>query len=150
DGVRFRALPRRPDGRCYAAHQQRGTGYFALSAARADAAGTAHRRERICRLALMTAQSFFRGAALDLSDQVVEDAQVLGVQRVAAAATEMIMERAHCGLRIVHRITDDRQRRPRVEAWRRGETFEAWIGPQAETVCGQRRPWEQRARVILA
>src|SRR5574337_1346009 len=89
-------------------------------------------------------------AALDLADQVVEDARVLGIQGVAAHAAEMVVERAHHALRIVQRIADRGQRHPWIKAGRRIGQGGERIGPQAEAIGGECRPRKQRAGIDLA
>ena len=86
----------------------------------------------------------------DLAGQVVEDAQVVGVQHVAAGAAKVVVEGAHHGGAVIQRVADRSQRQPRVEAGRWGGQAGQRVRPQAETGCGKRRPWKQRARVVLA
>src|SRR5699024_245891 len=89
-------------------------------------------------------------AAFDLAREVVEDAQVLGVQHVAAGAAVMVVEGAYRGGPVVQRITDGGEGQPGVESrrWRRQRGVGP--GPQAESGRGQPGPREQRAGVGLA
>lgn len=86
--------------------------------------------------------------SVGLPRQRVQDARILGVERIGLGAAEMAVEGAHGGRPVVDGITDQAQRQPRIETRRRL----ARVGgrPATEARVRQLFPREAHAGIAFA